>query len=794
MTRFFTLFAVSALAAASFGAAARTLTPAEALAAAKAELPQGGPARVPASTDFTSQPVLTLDTPDGEPTVYLFSAPQGYIVAAADDAAGVSLLGFSGSERFDASDIPPQMSWWLDELSQQVAYAASHPDMVRLSPAKVQRAQIEPIVKTLWNQDAPYNNLCPILKNSSGVQSRAVTGCVATAMAQAIKVFNYPQQGIGSNSYSFTYLNNSYSASFDFAGTTFNWDQMSNTYDSSSSAASNEAVATLMKACGVAVNMNYGLSATGGSGASTVTAASALVNYFDFDQGVHYMSRECYTLTDWNDIVYNEIAAGRPVIYSGHSNEGGHAFVCDGYSQDEYFHINWGWGGMSNGYFLLSVLDPPSQGIGGSNSGFNMGQGIIAGICPPGSAGASGQVLPMIQLEGNFAPEQTEYSKSSTVVFGTSQETMFYNASIAAIPVTLGLKLTNESTGAVSYISSYNTTQSLPARNGWYQMSISGSAFPVGTYKVQPAFQSNGQWYDVLTSINIAGYVQAVVNSSTITFTVPSASKHARVTSCSMLTPIYIGEPAEFEINIQANGNYYGTVIPALVNGTSIYATGTLKGISLDDGETATIDWVSTFSGSSLSAGTYDLVFITDDYYLISDRYPVTVKAAQTTTPSVQVVSVSFPGSTGNGTSSSPFIIDPNDLECQISLKSTSGYWADNVEASFFDTTTGGYLTAMGSQFAGIESGRTVQLNYKGDVDSMVAGNTYYFVPWGSTKGQLSSPYYVKATTTGVDTLSAESAKTAPRYFTLQGVEVTDPQAGHIYIVVRGNQATKQIF
>ncbi len=793
MTRLFTLFAVSALAAATFGASARSLTPAEALAAAKSEMPQSGPARVAASADFALTPALTVSAPDGQPTLYLFAAQQGYIVAAADDAAGAALLGFSDTGRFDAADVPPQMRWWLDELSEQVAYAAAHPgEELQLAPARAERQQIAPIAKTLWNQDAPYNDLCPVLKNSSGVQSRAVTGCVATAMAQAIKVFNYPQQGLGSHSYNFTYLNNNYSASFDFAGTPFAWDQMSDTYDSSSSSASNEAVATLMKACGVSVDMSYGLAATGGSGASTFNAASALVDYFNYDPGVRYLSRECYTSSDWIDMVYNEIAAGRPVIYSGHSNEGGHAFVCDGYSQDDFFHINWGWGGMSNGYFKLSVLDPPSQGIGGSNSGFNMGQGIIIGICPPGSAGAIGQVVPIIELSGDFAPAQTQYSKSSTVVFGSS-ETLFYNASTAAIPVTLGLKLTNESTGAVSYISAYNTVNSLPSLNGWRQMSINGSSFPVGTYKAEPAFQSNDTWYDVSTSINTPGYVQAVVTNSTITFTVPSTAQHAHVTSCTMLTPIYIGDAAEFEVDIEASADYYGTVIPALASGTSVYATGSRKGLSLDAGETLTIDWVATFSGSNLSAGNYDLVFITEDYYLISDRYPVTVLAAQTTSPAAQVVSVEFPGCAGYGTSSSPFIIDPNGLECWINLKGTSGYWADNVEAMFFDVATGRSLTSMGSVFAGIQAGETVNLKYQGDVSGLVAGNTYYFVPWGSTKGQLSNPYYVKASTTGIDTVAAE-ASTAARYYTLQGTEVAEPQPGQIYIVVKGNIATKQIF
>lgn len=187
-----------------------------------------------------------------------------------------------------------------------------------------------------------------------------MTGCVATAMAQVINYHKYPEKGIGSNSYTTT--TSGLSVSFNFGATTFDWDNMADIYSLSSTAEQKTAVATLMKACGVSVNMDYG---TGASGAMSAFVPAALVNYFGYDKATAYRERIWFSGQEWEDLVYNELATVGPVYYGGTTarNEG-HAFVCDGYRADGFFHINWGWGGQSNGYFRLSALDPSSHGIG----------------------------------------------------------------------------------------------------------------------------------------------------------------------------------------------------------------------------------------------------------------------------------------------------------------------------------------------------------------------------------------------------------------------------------------------
>lgn len=236
------------------------------------------------------------------------------------------------------------------------------------------RQPIEPLCKTNWNQSWPYNNLCPTLNGQL-----SVTGCVATAMSQAMKYHNWPAIGQGSNSY--TWDNGNRVLTADFSQMSFNWSDMTDTYNrSTSTEAQQTAVATLMKAAGYSVNMNYSPSA---SGAASIYIAPALGNNFRYDKSLSYLMRDWFSLPEWEDLIYTSLQTYGPVIYDGQSTGGGHSFICDGYSTDGLFHINWGWGGISDGYFLLDVLDPYEQGIGGgSNSGFAWGQDIICNIRP----------------------------------------------------------------------------------------------------------------------------------------------------------------------------------------------------------------------------------------------------------------------------------------------------------------------------------------------------------------------------------------------------------------------------
>ncbi len=192
-------------------------------------------------------------------------------------------------------------------------------------------------------------------------------------MAQVMYYWKYPEKGTGTVT---ARVNDIQTAPIDLSTITFDWDNMTDTYDQSSTPAQKKAVAALMKACGYSVDMGYTVDE---SGAQTINLAKALVENFGYNENITFLQRNYFSGQDWNNLVYGELKAGRPVLYSGASITGSHQFVCDGYDGNGYFHINWGWGGMSDGYFLLEALNPGAQGTGGSAGGYNYAQTIKIG-------------------------------------------------------------------------------------------------------------------------------------------------------------------------------------------------------------------------------------------------------------------------------------------------------------------------------------------------------------------------------------------------------------------------------
>ena len=284
---------------------------------------------------------ITATTPFHKFFVFSIHEGQGFILVSGDDCA-LPILGYSFTDSFSDVDMPDNMRWWLqqynDEIQQAIdGKAVATPEIAQqwndLAVGKPGTAKannvVAPLIATQWNQGSPYNMYCP---------SGTVTGCVATAMAQVMKYWNYPEQGQGSHT-----NENDTLQTVNFAETTYDWENMTNTYGSSSSQVQKEAVATLMYHCGVSVDMNYGPS----SGAVSSKVPSSLVEYFRYAPSAIYKTKESYTLDQWVALLKSELDESRPLFYAGNymdneGNTGGHAFVCDGYRSDDYFHFNWG--------------------------------------------------------------------------------------------------------------------------------------------------------------------------------------------------------------------------------------------------------------------------------------------------------------------------------------------------------------------------------------------------------------------------------------------------------------------
>lgn len=338
----------------------------------------------------------TTLTEAGSPAVYVFNRPLegGYMVISADDLA-YPLLGYTDHGSFDEDEMAPQLKWWLEEYARQIQYATENQSDNKGSAlkkaVKAQRDAISPMIRTKWDQVAPYNEQCPLYGTE-----RTYTGCVATAMAQVMKYWSYPEVGQGSISYDCESLGKR--LSLNFANRKFEWDKMLDYYDygqySEEEAA---AVAYLMKATGYAVKTEY---AAGSSGALAMNIAHGLVKYFNYDPNILYTIRMYYSATEWEEMIYNNLKNVGPVLYGGASMlGGGHSFVCDGYDGNGYFHFNWGWSGMSDGYFSLDALNPQSLGSGGGGGGgYNFTQDAVLGIQPPTGLPVEDRQLKLTQV------------------------------------------------------------------------------------------------------------------------------------------------------------------------------------------------------------------------------------------------------------------------------------------------------------------------------------------------------------------------------------------------------------
>ena len=321
---------------------------------------------------------------------------KGFVIMAADDRV-TPILGYSYENNFDDGELPPNLKAWLDDYALQIEEAANMKlnataeirndwECLRLGkmlPIKSEKA-VDPLVQTRWSQSPYYNALCPYDSNAG---ARAVTGCVATAMAQVMKYWSYPEHGYGNHSYVPSSHPEYGTLWADFSATTYQWSDMPNSVTTT-----NNAVATLMYHCGVSVEMMYGtvVSPDTGSAAyiinygnSNPCAELALKTYFDYKSTMRGVKKNDYTDSQWIDLLKNELDNARPMMYGGFGNSGGHAFVCDGYDNSNRFHYNWGWGGSYDGYFYLSNLNPSSHN-------YSQNQQALIGIEPNQNNGGGG--------------------------------------------------------------------------------------------------------------------------------------------------------------------------------------------------------------------------------------------------------------------------------------------------------------------------------------------------------------------------------------------------------------------
>lgn len=355
---------------------------------------------------------------DGD-LLYVFNAARtqgGYVVVSGDDRTP-AILAYSDEGSLTADAMPEAMRGMLESYARQIAYMADH--NVQNAPRRAaERQKVAAMVTTAWDQSAPYNQKCPVDTRNN---QRSATGCVATALAQLMNYHKYPQRTLSTIP---AYTTWSLKLSVDaIEPTDIDWDNMRPNYRTYSTAAQKEAVATLMFLIGASVGMDY--SATG-SGASSASVEPAVRDCFGYT-GARLLSRDDYTLDEWEDLIYREMVTNGPVYLAGQSAGGGHAFLIDGYDKDGYFHVNWGWSGTGSDYCLLSVLNPyNTSGLGSSTTedGFSYAQDILAGMNPAVTTPAQGMSLTASSMR---VYGRSSLQRNASGNFAIQARTMLYN-------------------------------------------------------------------------------------------------------------------------------------------------------------------------------------------------------------------------------------------------------------------------------------------------------------------------------------------------------------------------------
>lgn len=374
----------------------------------------------PGSAKLTLAMTMTADgaaaSATSAPLYYVFNkgADGGFVIVAGDDRMR-PVLAYTDEGSFELDKLNPAVQWWLDAIGQVAAeVVAGNRTPAQAVPTRASSASaVEPLIRTEWDQTAPYNNFCPDDPAHGG---KSLTGCVATAMAQIFYYLKYPTAGKGEVSYSSR--THGIAISENLADYTFDYDKMELTYDADATGEAADAVAELMYACGVAVGMDYCAGASG----SHLTVHH-LVDHFGLYESCKSLRRQFATTDDWESTIIGELSAGRPVFYSAQSGAyGGHAFICDGYDGDGLFHINWGWNGYLNGYFDLMSLDCYDQ----PGTGFSIDQEIIYDLRPAVDTPTDDTNVPIFYY--SVTPSTTETEAGGSVSYSISNLGAYYEA------------------------------------------------------------------------------------------------------------------------------------------------------------------------------------------------------------------------------------------------------------------------------------------------------------------------------------------------------------------------------
>ena len=310
------------------------------------------------------------------PALYVFDNPQGkgFVIVSGDDLAH-PVLGYSYENDFPADNLPVHVEKLLESLKRQINDGRKYGVVSTPKSRSFSRAGT-PVVEletAQWDQGKPYNKYCPTVDGET-----TPTGCLITATAILMKYHEWPKKGKGTLPGYTTATKKINMPSIEL-GHEYLWDKMAMAYAYGYTEEQENQVARLMADLGTMLTADY---VPGGTGAAAYHVSNTLPLYMDYDESTLYRDRYHYMDTDWHAMMKNELQEGRPILYSGFNDEAGHSFILDGYTTDDYYSVNWGWGSYCNGYFLLEALEPQGSGTGGNGDHYNFNQAAVTGLMP----------------------------------------------------------------------------------------------------------------------------------------------------------------------------------------------------------------------------------------------------------------------------------------------------------------------------------------------------------------------------------------------------------------------------
>ena len=626
---------------------------------------------------------------------------NGYVIIAGDDRAP-AVLGYSDRGTFDVQDVPEAMQALLDSYAEQIDALASG---AAAAPLLSSGAAITPLVHATWSQNNPYNILLPFRPDGK----HSVAGCVATAMAQVMYYWQWPARPTMAIPEYTTETLHYYMPELPHVD--FNWSEMQDTYlmDDTTSAGA-LAAATLTLYCAQSVEMDFLERA---SGASTMSIPWKMATYFGYKHSAHGIKRENYSSQEWCDIIYNELAENRPVIFSGSKKTGGHAFICDGYDGNGMFHFNWGWNGQSNGFFLMNVVNPDAQGTGSASGayGYVLDQSALIGI-EPGEASNE-----RILTAADFTYRNAMTTRNSADEdFWLTASCRFHNLTSEVLAMEFGWGLYQGD----ALIKKFSTVYHPSLHPGRYvtltdKTLVFGSGLANGTYRIVPICTE----YDAENWRPCAGsdmnYIEVTINDNTCEYKGhgTTAERDYTINDVTCEGHMHNGRPVTVNVNMTNNGETAYDMLYMFADGVFVGAAQ----VGLLNGETGDISFMYT----TMTAGDHQLTWSWNENGsnpIESRTITINAMPAANLSGSINVLNA-----TGN------YVINSNKFSFDLVITNNGNepYQEDITVGLYKQTTNDGYGSDVQiiNRPVDLAAGETATLHF--DMDP-VADNWQYFV------------------------------------------------------------------